>query len=441
MNLQLHLSPLRQCRVLTLLLTGLTISALSLSRLPAAAAQDKDKGINYVVELKYAKAAKMAALIKEVYLDKLGGKTGSASIASDDQSNKLIVNGNPELVLEIAKLVHTLDVPSAGSGGLPNLEFQLRVVWLHGTQADNKVGKLLPREFDAVEPDLAKLGLERPAVAGQLMVHFVPGQPFEVTGDSPIEARWSMAGRASEASGHLMLDLTLTVGNKDSKAATTAVYIKTQIKVTSDRMIVVGAAPTGQVMSAFAVQVTAKVPGASPPPPVKKAEVPEKKPLDKPKPTISWDPAIQWLEEKTGMKVIAAKLPSGDGPDPKFLPKSDKLTAGQAIDVVNEYLMHEKHLLIRGDKEIFLVATADIDPKLVPHCKLDDLVKRGQTELVYVLIAVPAGAAEKLQPVITKMLSSLGKSTIEKGDTKTQLLRIQDTAGKLLRIVEVLEKS
>src|SRR5262249_22207564 len=111
--------------------------------------------------------------------------------------------------------------------------------------------------------DLLKLGLDRPTVAGQLMLRVAPQVPFEIAGDGPPGWHWTAAGRLADAPHQHVLDLTLTAGDRGAGAAKTGapVLLRTQIKLNSTKMMLVGAAPTGPTMSAFAVQVSASVPG------------------------------------------------------------------------------------------------------------------------------------------------------------------------------------
>jgi type II secretory pathway component GspD/PulD (secretin) len=485
MNLRLVSNPLRHCLLFSSLLLVQAILVLLLSPQPAAAG-DKDKQITHVFALKYHTARETAVVIKDLYKEQIGPK-GSMVITIDERTNSLIVKGVQEQIFDIAKLLQSIDTPAAEApgnqpevhlfrlhhadpalvedalrlifpakdagrffvereqrlvviysrgellnvakallsrldeappAGLSNLEFQVRVVWLSGASADDKLAKLLPKEFETLEADLVKLGLDRPSVARQLMARFTPKQPFEIGGDGPAGSTWTVSGRLSDQA---MLDLTLTVSDKSAKAKP-GVLLRTQVKLTSDRIMLVGAAPTGPVMSAFAVQITAPVaPG-----PVKKVGAAAGKP---------WATALEWLSDQTGLAIVATTKPTGTCAIP--LP-TKKLSTADAIDLLNEALIVQHYLLVRGERTIVLVPSDEkIDPALVPRIELADLDKRGKTELVSVTLSVKGLAAEDLAPGIKKMMSEFGTVVVL---PKANRLVVQDTAGNIRLIVRLLKE-
>jgi type II secretory pathway component GspD/PulD (secretin) len=485
MKLRLDSNSLQKSVLLSSLLAVIAIIVLVLSP-PQVAAQDKDKQIAHVFALKYHTARETAAVIKDLYKDQTGPK-GSLVIVVDERTNSLIVKGVQDQIFDIAKLLQTIDTPAAEAPGhqpelylfrlhqadpalvedalrlifaakdtgrffvdrqqrlvviysrgellnvakallsrldetpptaLSNLEFQVRVVWLSGTSADDKLAKLLPKEFEALEANLVKLGLDRPSVARQLMARFTPQQPFEIGGDGPAGSTWTVSGRLSDQA---TLDLTLTVSDKSAKAKP-AVLLRTQIKLSSDRMMLVGAAPTGPGMSAFAVQITAPAAAG----PAKKVGAAAGMP---------WSSAFEWLSDQTGLAIVANTKPTGICA--VSLP-TKKLSAAEAIDLLNEALIVQQYLLVRGERTIVLVPSDErINPALVPRIELADLDKRGKTELVSVTVSVKGLAAEDLADGIKKMLGPFGTVVAL---PKANRLVVQDTASNVRRIVRLLQE-
>jgi type II secretory pathway component GspD/PulD (secretin) len=295
----------------------------------------QDEPVTQVLALKYTTAAEAARVLKEIYRDKLGTEL---VLGIDDRSNSLVVKGALDLVVDVAKLLQTLDVaaPAAGAPAaevfvlplatadpmlieeglrllfptqeagrfvvdrelriliiysrpaliaaakdlivrleqtaspappvLANIEFQVRVIWLRAAAADDKTALPLPKELEGLELDLGKLGMTRPSVAGQVMVRTGLNQPFEVGGDGALPGwKWQVTGRLGTSPGGATLDLTLSAGDKDGKVKG-PVLLRTQVPLNAPEAVLIGAAPTGSFMSAFAVQVTAVVPGAKGPP-------------------------------------------------------------------------------------------------------------------------------------------------------------------------------
>jgi hypothetical protein len=455
-----------------------------------AVAQDKDKPITQVFPLKHATAADAARVLMEVFRDKTGPK-GKLAIGVDERSNTLIVTAAPDLVFDFAKLLQAIDVPvasqpaghpelfivrlnhadpglvenalrllfpakeagrflvdrdqrlvllyargdlldtakallsrleeSPGTAPQPNLEWQVRIIWLRNAPADDKAAKALPKDFADLHGDLAKLGLDRPAVAGQLMVRLTPQLPFEIAGDGPPGWKWMAHGRINhDPANQLVLDLTLSAGDQDGKTRP-PVSLRTQVKLHSPKMMIVGAAPTRPTMSAFVVEVTAGLADKASPKKVGAfAEVP-------------WAAAFEWLTEQTGLPVVMNNRPLGACPVP--LAKK-KLAPAEAVDFLNDVLMVQHYLLIRGDRTITLVpADERIDPSLVPRVTLIDLETRGKTELVSVALTLKSARADELAPTVKKMLSEFGTVVPV---AQTNQLVLQDTAGNLSKLTRLI---
>ncbi len=148
-----------------------------------------------------------------------------------------------------------------------------------------------------------------------------------------------------------------------------------------------------------------------------------------------WHDVFVWYARETGLRRVGEELPTGTF---TFAPpKPDQTyTLTEMTDILNETLLAQKWLLIRGEKS-FTVVPADekVDPKLAPVVELNDLAKRGRTEYVAIRITAPAGAAADFVDPILKLLSPFGQvEALPRGN----VLVIRGTAGNLQQIVKTL---
>ena len=147
-----------------------------------------------------------------------------------------------------------------------------------------------------------------------------------------------------------------------------------------------------------------------------------------------WAEVLAWYAKESGLTPILTDLPTGNVTIAP--PKDRKFTLAEITDLINESLMAQKFILIRRSASFFIhPADEKIDPTLVPRIELRELKTRGKTELVQVVITVPAGAAAALIPEVRKLLTTFG--SVER--VKDTLI-ILDTAGNVTRIHELLQR-
>jgi hypothetical protein len=355
---------------------------------------------------------------------------GTDRFLVDRNQRLVILYCQPNMTDIASALLDRLDQTPALEPVLP-FDYHLRIVWLRGTASDDKAAKPAPKEFEELQPDLAKLGIERPVVAGQMMTFIAKGLPFDIIGDSPlVGSRWMLSGQMSETGA---LDMIMTVEpSRDFKGkmapllndakAQALVFLRTHVKLQSPKWLLVGAAPTGTGMAAFAVQVSAKL---TPGPAAKKVGALEGQ---------SWTDVLAWLSAETGLPILGNVKPAGKA---NFLPPTKKLAAGEAIDLVNEALLTHKFLLIRGERGITLLAADEkVDPTLLRRVTLPELDKCFKTELVTLVLPVQFTTAEELAPVIRKMQGPFGAVVAL---PKANRLVLQDTAANLRTICQVVK--
>jgi hypothetical protein len=148
-----------------------------------------------------------------------------------------------------------------------------------------------------------------------------------------------------------------------------------------------------------------------------------------------WDQVLEWLSDQTGLPLLTTQKPKGAF---TFASREKRgYTLPEIIDILNEALAQQKLLLVRRDRSIFLVSTGEkIDPSLVPRIPLDELVLRGQTELVSVVLPLRKLQAGEIDRDVEKLLGPFGKVAAL---AKSNQLVLQDSAGNLKSILRILK--
>jgi hypothetical protein len=148
-----------------------------------------------------------------------------------------------------------------------------------------------------------------------------------------------------------------------------------------------------------------------------------------------WAKVLERYSEISGLPYIGTQRPAGNF---TFVPpKNKKYTLAEITDLLTEALLAQKYILVRRDAS-FTVLPADekIDPALLPRVRLDDLAKRGKTEMVTVVVPLTTLKARDIGPDVKKLLGLFGQVTVLE---KLNQLIIQDTAGNVREIYQVIQ--
>jgi type II secretory pathway component GspD/PulD (secretin) len=151
-----------------------------------------------------------------------------------------------------------------------------------------------------------------------------------------------------------------------------------------------------------------------------------------------WREVLKWLTEVTGKPVVTTTIPTGTCTIET--PPARRYTMPEVIDLLNEALQSgsatQKYLLINRERSFTLVpADEKIDPTLLPRVRLEDLDRRGNTELVSVVVALRSAVAGDIAPEVKKLLGPFGEVVVL---TRSNQLVLQDTVGNLRRIGKLL---
>jgi RNA polymerase sigma factor (sigma-70 family) len=151
---------------------------------------------------------------------------------------------------------------------------------------------------------------------------------------------------------------------------------------------------------------------------------------------MPWASVLEWYSDLSGLAYVGNVKPTGTF---TFLPTPGKrqFTLEELTDFLNEALLAQRYLLIRLEGSFTVLPAGEkIDPILLPRVGLDDLEKRGKTELVTVVVPLTNLTAKDLAPEVKKMLGPFGEVvTLEKAN---QFL-LQDTAGNLRRVHQTIK--
>ncbi|HYV35375.1 MAG TPA: hypothetical protein VE988_06710 [Gemmataceae bacterium] len=150
----------------------------------------------------------------------------------------------------------------------------------------------------------------------------------------------------------------------------------------------------------------------------------------------SWKAALDWLSKRTKLPITGNVLPM----TPIVIPlgKVDALeTTADMIDLLNEALVEHQLLIIRGERGIHVVWTAErIEPALAVPARWAELGERGKTEVVSIHVASKTMTEAELMAQIKPILSLLG-SVSKVNDFEVAVV---DGAGNLQTVLEALRK-
>jgi type II secretory pathway component GspD/PulD (secretin) len=156
---------------------------------------------------------------------------------------------------------------------------------------------------------------------------------------------------------------------------------------------------------------------------------------------MPWADVFKWLANETGLPVNATRPPTGTftfiGPEKKTY------ALPEVVDIINDALLGaeatNKYYLIHGERS-FTVVPADekVDPVLVPRVRAEDLDRRGNTELVQVVVHLKSLVSEDLQPEVKKMMGPFGEVIAIAGPNQLVLL---DTVANLKRTVKTIQEA
>src|SRR5262245_9582183 len=128
-----------------------------------------------------------------------------------------------------------------------------------------------------------------------------------------------------------------------------------------------------------------------------------------------WSDVLDWFSKETMLPFISTYKPTGSF---NFIPpklpngQTREYTIPEVIDILNEALLLQKFVLIRREAS-FMIIPADerIDPAWLPRITVEDLPRRGKTEIVSVVKQLNNLNAFDWANEVRKMMGPFGEVT------------------------------
>jgi type II secretory pathway component GspD/PulD (secretin) len=150
--------------------------------------------------------------------------------------------------------------------------------------------------------------------------------------------------------------------------------------------------------------------------------------------SMPWAAVFEWLSDRTGLPVIGTQRPPRGNLN--IISPKQKYSLAQVMDIINSSLLEQKLLLVRGPKAFTLVpADRKIRPGLVPRVRLEDLGRRGKTEVVSVVLKLGAVPADDVKEEIKQLQGPFGDVVAL---SKANQLVVQDTVDNIESILKTV---
>lgn len=146
-----------------------------------------------------------------------------------------------------------------------------------------------------------------------------------------------------------------------------------------------------------------------------------------------WADVLKLFAEAAGLTLDLNDVPPGT-----FNYFDDKsYTVTEALDVLNGYLLPKGYVLIRRDRFLVSLDTANgIPPSLLPTISVEDLPKHGANELVIVDVPLEGFEADKIVAEVKELAGPWSKVAAIKN---LNSLNIMDTGSNISRIIRLLK--
>jgi len=146
---------------------------------------------------------------------------------------------------------------------------------------------------------------------------------------------------------------------------------------------------------------------------------------------------LKWLSDQLGIPLVGTAFPTGSFTfnPPVINGVVQTYTLPEVVDLINQELQRQKWVLIRY-KDHFTVVPSDADLPSFPRINLDELPRRGASEVVSLVYPLKKMGAAELEPEVQKMLMQpFGKVLVLAASNR---LILQDNVKSLKQIIETL---
>ncbi len=146
-----------------------------------------------------------------------------------------------------------------------------------------------------------------------------------------------------------------------------------------------------------------------------------------------WSKVLEWFAKETKLVFLSTEKPTGS----LTLKSDEKYTLPELLDLFNEVLAQKNWVIIRREHSFLIHPAADKIPREILHqITLEELPKRGNTEVVQVVIPLKTIVADDIAPQAKKLLSVFGDVT----PFGTNQLIIVDKAKNIRNILAFIKE-
>ena len=146
-----------------------------------------------------------------------------------------------------------------------------------------------------------------------------------------------------------------------------------------------------------------------------------------------WSKVLDWFAKETKLVFLSTEKPTGS----LTLKSDEKYTLPELLDLFNEVLAQKNWVIIRREHSFLIHPAADKIPREILHqITLEELTKRGNTEVVQVVIPLKTIVADDIAPQAKKLLSVFGDVT----PFGTNQLIIVDKAKNIRNILAFIKE-
>ena len=146
-----------------------------------------------------------------------------------------------------------------------------------------------------------------------------------------------------------------------------------------------------------------------------------------------WEDVLNWFARQADLSLVVDKLPPGEF----TFSDTRGYTPRESIDLLNSVLMTKSFTLVRKDKMLIVLNTAEGVPyDLIPQETAEGLKERGRFELVTVTFPLEGRPVDTVQNEIKPLVGPLGRLYPMPA---TGNLQVTETAGKMSAIQALIE--
>ena len=146
-----------------------------------------------------------------------------------------------------------------------------------------------------------------------------------------------------------------------------------------------------------------------------------------------WTDVLDWFAQQSDLSLVM------DNPPPGTFNYTDdrEYSVSEALDLLNSVLLTKGYTLVRRNRMLLVLNTADgIPPDVVPRVTLEELDERGNFELVNVVFPLGKKDVEAVKSEISHLVSPLGSVVVL---PQTKQVIVTERAGMMRAISAIIQ--